>query len=827
VKSYHLSLLVSLSLLFAVLLLTACLPKSDAKLAIETPQPAEVQATHWPSGQLLKGERGEIYRQMEEGLIRRIYDRSTLVALGYETDAAIRASDEDLAGYPPGMPLTRWVTSQTDPGLYFLKAGKRSRVPDAETMEVMGGGLLEVSLVRDEFIGNFELEPDPLPKASLSDEERAYPMSTAAVWADGFLWTANETGLLTRWDVQTQDFEQYRLTGEPVIRALANDNQAIYAGTQGGDIWQLSTDGSQIQIADGGVGWVSALVSDGDQQLCYADTGHFDRASFRYQAGRGLACLEPSGRTDWIQIKHEEGEPNLADEYDADSDPLNHVSALAYHRESSTLWIGTRFAGLLGYDIHQDTWQKHNTFNSNLASNTVHDVQVAPDDSLWLATASGVSVYRGGVWGNHRLTGDPMTAEALSLAISGDNTVWVAGESFIAHIDAGGRWQVYHVADNPLLSDRIRFAVLDDEGHPWFIGRRGKIHFDGDSWLAIDADVRRLALFTPSQPLTRPEPPLEFPSPTQDYSAWLQTWPRPEADNGRGIHFLQTHRFDPVETQGQVNRLKRLGVRWTVVHYADHDQMVRVAPIFQEAGIAVIWRPFVRPYETYPDWAKDVAFLRSRGLAPYMQLYNEPSLAQEWDHSQTVDQETYLRNLLPAIRQVYDAGGYVGIQFVNPDWLRLTLQTMKSEGKSKVFERLFFIPHLYGLNHPPDYDEDINSVLGFREYAKIFEEEIGFVPVMIAGEGGWRPGEAQDNRYPPISEALHRDYHLAVFGWFHTGQLSNGDILPDYFFAFCPWLISDPHDPAAWFDSDSGDRTLTVEAVERMPAFERKFSWGR
>jgi hypothetical protein len=209
-----------------------------------------------------------------------------------------------------------------------------------------------------------------------------------------------------------------------------------------------------------------------------------------------------------------------------------------------------------------------------------------------------------------------------------------------------------------------------------------------------------------------------------------------------------------------------------------------------------------------------------------MQLYNEPCLAQEWDHSQTADQETYLRNLLPAIQQVHDAGGYVGIQFLDPDWLRLTLQMMKSQGKSKVFERLFFIPHLYGLNHPPDYDEDINSVLGFREYAKIFEEEIGFVPVTIAGEGGWRPGEAQDNRYPPISEALHRDYHLAVFDWFHTGKLSNGDILPDYFFAFCPWLISDPHDPAAWFDSDSGDRTLTVEAMERTPSFERKFSWG-
>jgi hypothetical protein len=144
-----------------------------------------------------------------------------------------------------------------------------------------------------------------------------------------------------------------------------------------------------------------------------------------------------------------------------------------------------------------------------------------------------------------------------------------------------------------------------------------------------------------------------------------------------------------------------------------------------------------------------------------------------------------------------------------------------------VFDRLFFVPHPYGLNHPPEYDEDINSALGFREFAKVFEEEIGFTPMMIAGEGGWRPGEAQDNRYPAIDENRHRDYHLAVFDWFRTGQLSNGEPLPDYFFAFCPWLISDPHDPAAWFDSASSDRTLTIEAVEAMPIFERKFSWDK
>ncbi len=95
----------------------------------------------------------------------------------------------------------------------------------------------------------------------------------------------------------------------------------------------------------------------------------------------------------------------------------------------------------------------------------------------------------------------------------------------------------------------------------------------------------------------------------------------------------------------------------------------------------------------------------------------------------------------------------------------------------------------------------------------------------MTGEGGWPPGETHDNRYPAVNETLHRDYHLAVFDWFRTGQLPNGERFPDYLLAYCTWLLSDPKDPAAWFDSASGDRTLTIQAVEAVSPFVRRFSW--
>jgi hypothetical protein len=57
--------------------------------------------------------------------------------------------------------------------------------------------------------------------------------------------------------------------------------------------------------------------------------------------------------------------------------------------------------------------------------------------------------------------------------------------------------------------------------------------------------------------------------------------------------------------------------------------------------------------------------------------------------------------------------------------------------------------------------------------------------------------------------------------------MPNGDPLPDYFFAFCPWILSDPIDDTAFYDSYAGPRTLAIEAIKAIPPFERQFSWSR
>ena len=342
--------------------------------------------------------------------------------------------------------------------------------------------------------------------------------------------------------------------------------------------------------------------------------------------------------------------------------------------------------------------------------------------------------------------------------------------------------------------------------------------------LAAAPVVTPTATLTP----TLPSLPTATPPPPMNLVNWpamsLQDWPRPAGDNGLCMHNTAVAYNDEADIDLQISRLQAMNMRWTLVHYGDEQQLLRAAPRYRDAGIMVVWRKNVRSYDRYYDWGRDVQLLRDLGVAPYMQLYNEPALPAEWD-DQPIDQQRFLDNFILAVEQVYNAGGYVGLQFVDDGWLIAALQEIKARGGEQVFQRMFLAPHPYGLNHPPDYTADPNGVLGFLHQARLVEAEIGFVPPMIAGEGGWKWNATDDRNFPPISPELHRDYHVELFNWFRTGVLSNGEPLPDTLFAFCPWLLSDRGDDSAWFDSFAGERTLTIEGVKAIPVFERRFSW--
>jgi hypothetical protein len=223
--------------------------------------------------------------------------------------------------------------------------------------------------------------------------------------------------------------------------------------------------------------------------------------------------------------------------------------------------------------------------------------------------------------------------------------------------------------------------------------------------------------------------------------------------------------------------------------------------------------------KSYP-FDRDARVLIQHGIPAYIQIFNEPSDHREWERGRPNDYVHKWAGLwAQKATEVYNAGGYPGLQCLQTEELEAAIDALGPN--SQVWERVWFCAHNYGLNHPPDWREDHWCVLGFKFFADVFERRLGFVPPVICGEGGWLYGAYDDHRYPRVDGMVHARYTRELFEWFRHGKLSNGETLPDYLFAVCPWILSGPSDEA-WYGFTT--KVLTIQAVNDIPDFVRASS---
>jgi hypothetical protein len=227
--------------------------------------------------------------------------------------------------------------------------------------------------------------------------------------------------------------------------------------------------------------------------------------------------------------------------------------------------------------------------------------------------------------------------------------------------------------------------------------------------------------------------------------------------------------------------------------------------------------------------------LKAIGAPPYVQIYNEPADGREWRGGSAPEGwlGIFGRNWASQAARVCDAGGYPGLQVLEKEELDAAIDAVVAQGRTDIWQRAFFCLHNYGANHPPAYPYDIGKtvfddffgVLSLLAFAKWMQARSGSVLPIIGGEGGWQYGADQDNRYPKVEGPYHAQYHKEMFEWFRTGVLSNGEPLPDYLFSVTPWIASG-WGADDWWGGVLGTKTQTIEAVQAIPPFVRKFSWG-
>lgn len=283
-----------------------------------------------------------------------------------------------------------------------------------------------------------------------------------------------------------------------------------------------------------------------------------------------------------------------------------------------------------------------------------------------------------------------------------------------------------------------------------------------------------------------------------------------------------------------VPALEQLHVTWCLVPHRSEEDLGRAAYAVATRGMMPISRWLCTVDENVLDFARYARLLRGMNLPAYVQIFNEPSNPHEWRDGVPKPRAFTARWCEHAAR-VAAEDGFPGLQVLHVQELEAVLRELKTLNAQSVIDRMWFCPHPYGGNHPPDYpydernqrdhpgatlNDDPDTVLQFLEFAPVFERELGFVPPFIAGECGWQFGNATDPRYPKVDDAHHAAYHAALFEMMRTNKLPNGAPLPDFVTAFCPWILYGA-EADAWFSSTTGVRQQTLNAVAAIPQFVR------
>ena len=327
----------------------------------------------------------------------------------------------------------------------------------------------------------------------------------------------------------------------------------------------------------------------------------------------------------------------------------------------------------------------------------------------------------------------------------------------------------------------------------------------------------------------------------------LADYPRPPADNGRGLHWSPGNQPQPPEiTDYFVDELLAMNIKW--VKFLQDDAPTVTDPYLVEQLVANNIEPIMRVYQPRNERYRHLPELVKAATAlgvHYFELFNEPNVAGPaggWTEDEAPDVGKIVELWIVAAQEVHAAGGHpsllplaTGGSIDDMIFLRQFLDGVQARGQADLLPRSWLPVHNYFLNHPFDYPadpvnvddvpltpdeiaargltaaeveaintarrnarlpfeqggfwvgntihEDSNAFGKFEAYAQIFVDRFGYHLPIISTEGGAIIGAAEDPRYPPVNAADHTELTLRAYHFML-------DAAPGYFFAQTPWLIA-------------------------------------
>ncbi len=212
----------------------------------------------------------------------------------------------------------------------------------------------------------------------------------------------------------------------------------------------------------------------------------------------------------------------------------------------------------------------------------------------------------------------------------------------------------------------------------------------------------------------------------------LSAFPRPNNDNGLGIHWSTNLYAQEDETTDYfIKELKAMNIKWVKILIDGTDG--RKSTYLVEQLIANDMMPIIRMYDRCNEpidlgaLGHLVDYFLPKGVY-YYEIYNEPDIwgvdggwCKEGEGGKP-DPEYLASIWAPAARTVQEHGGYSSLPSIFPvgknipEWrdsfFQRFLRAIKANGDTPVLYKSWGAVHNYFINHPPNYPLDEANLTG-------------------------------------------------------------------------------------------------------------------
>ena len=140
---------------------------------------------------------------------------------------------------------------------------------------------------------------------------------------------------------------------------------------------------------------------------------------------------------------------------------------------SNRVWIDYGGEDTLGVSVFNgESWTTYTRENSGLASNKVCGIAFDTANNAWIGTKLGVSVFDGENWTTYTREANGLLGYC-GLLIDSSDRVWVSKWKQGVAVFDGASWMVFTEDNSGLVSNKIRYMVVDRAGKIWFITSDG------------------------------------------------------------------------------------------------------------------------------------------------------------------------------------------------------------------------------------------------------------------------------------------------------------------------------------------------------------------